>query len=315
MEYRRLGNSGLHVSAVGLGTNNFGGRLEEKASVAVVKEAIEQGITTIDTADSYGQGLSEEHIGKAVKGQRDKVILATKVASPVPGGPDRRDTSRHHIIQQVEKSLQRLGTDYIDLYQIHFPDPATPIEETLRTLDDLVHQGKVRYIGCSNFSAWQTCEAIWTSRAVGLNNFVSAQPLYNLLNRSIERELMPFCQEYNMGIIPYFPLASGFLTGKYRPNEPAPEGTRLAGPMGSRTLTEENFDMLGKLEDFAAERGHTVLELAFSWLLAKPQVATVIAGATKPEQVQSNAATGEGWHLTPEEVQEVDEITRTSVRR
>ena len=315
VEYRRLGNSGLHVSAVGLGTNNFGGRLEEKASARVINEAIDQGITMIDTANSYGQGVSEEHIGKALKGQRDKVVLATKVAMAVPGGPDRRDTSRGHIMQQVEKSLQRLATDYIDLYQIHFPDPETPIEETLRALDDLVHHGKIRYIGCSNFSGWQACEAIWTSRTIGLNSFISAQPLYNLLNRGIERDLLPFCEEYNIGVIPYFPLASGFLTGKYRPDEPAPEGTRLSGPMGARTLTEENFDMLTKLEAFASDHGHTILELAFSWLLAKPQVSTVIAGATQPEQVKGNATAGTSWKLTPEETREIDDITKASIRR
>ena len=315
MEYRRLGKSGLLVSAVGLGTNNFGGRIDEEASIAVVKEAIDQGITMIDTANSYGQGLSEEHIGKAVKGQRDQVILATKVASPVAGGPNRRDASRQHIMQQVEKSLKRLDTDYIDLYQIHFPDHGTPIEETLRALDDLVRQGKVRYIGCSNFASWQACEAMWASRALGLHSFISVQPLYNLLNRGIERELMPFCQAYDLGIVPYFPLASGFLTGKYRSGEPPPEGTRLAGPMGQRTLNEDNFALLTSLEEFATQRDHTVLELAFDWLLAKPQVSTVIAGATRPEQVRANVAAAEAWSLTPEEVQEVDEIAKASLSR
>ncbi len=315
MEYRRLGGSGLQVSAVGLGTNNFGGRTDEQTSAAVVQEALEQGITMIDTANMYGNSLSETHIGKAIKGHRHQVILATKVSGGMGEGPNRRGASRQHIMEEVEKSLQRLDTDYIDLYQIHFPDPETPIEETLRALDDLVHQGKVRYIGCSNYAAWQACEAIWTSRSLGLNSFVSAQPAYNLLNRGIERELMPFCQAYKVGIIPYSPLASGFLTGKYRSGEAPPTGTRLAGRFGQRTLTEDNFSLLTRLEGFTGERSHTVLDLAFGWLLAKPQVATIIAGATSREQVKGNVAAGHAWRLTPEEVKEVDEITKESLRR
>ena len=215
---------------------------------------------------------------------------------------------------EVEQSLKRLETDYIDLYQIHFPSDETPIEETLRALDDLIAQGKVRYIGCSNYASWQTCEAIWTSRTLGLNSFISVQPHYNMLTRSIERELIPFCQAYDVGIIPYFPLASGFLTGKYRPGSAAPEGTRLAGPMGARTLTEDNFESLERLETFASENGHTLLELAFSWLLAKPQVATVIAGATSPEQVTSNIE-ATSWILTPEEMEQVDQITHKALTR
>ena len=307
MEYRRLGNSGLQVSAVGLGTNNFGGRMDEQASITVIKEAIDQGINMIDTSNSYGQSLSEVYIGKAVKGSRDQVLFATKFASKVGEGPHQGGASRQHMMQEVEKSLKRLGTDFIDLYQVHFPDSETPIEETLRALDDLVHQGKVRYIGCSNFTGWQVCEAVWTSRTLGLNTFVSVQPNYSLINRRIEQELMPFCQAYNIGIIPYFPLASGLLTGKYRPGQPPPEGTRLAGPMGQRVLTEDNLGLLSRLEEFVAARGHTILELAFSWLLAKPQVASVIAGATRSEQVRSNVAAAE-WQLTSEEVKEVDEI-------
>ena len=314
MEYRRLGKSGLKVSAVGLGANNFGGKNDEKDSGVIVQEAIDQGINMIDTANSYGRGLSEEYIGKAIKGMRDRVVLATKFSSPLGEGSRQPDTSRRHMMQEAEKSLKRLETDYIDLYQVHFPDPGTPIEETLRGLDDLVHQGKVRYIGCSNFSAWQLGEAMWTSRSEGLNAFISVQPLYNLLNRGIERELTPCCQAYNVGIVPYFPLASGLLTGKYRPGQPPPPGTRLAGPMGQRSLTEENFDLVGKLEGYAAERGHTILELAMGWLLAKPQMSSVIAGATTPEQVRSNVAAGEAWHLSPEEVQEVDQIVGGPLR-
>jgi len=314
MEYRRLGNSGLKVSSVGLGTNNFGGRMDEPASIEVIQTAIDQGINMLDTANIYGTNLSEVYIGKAVKGQRDKVLLATKVSGKMGEGPNDSGTSRSHIMYEVEQSLKRLDTDYIDLYQIHFPSNETPIEETLRALDDLVTQGKVRYIGCSNYASWQACEAIWTSRTLGLNSFVSVQPHYNLLTRGIERELMPFCEAYDIGIIPFFPLASGFLTGKYRRGSPAPEGTRLAGPMGERALTDNNFESLEQLETFANNQGHTLLELAFSWLLAKPQVSTVIAGATSPQQVKSNIE-ATSWLLSEEEITEVDQITRKSLTR
>ena len=258
----------------------------------------------------YGNTLSETYIGKGLQGKRHQAIVGTKVSGAVGEGPNMRGNSRQHILREVEKSLQRLHTDYIDLYQIHFPDPQTPIEETLRALDDLVHQGKVRYIGCSNFAAWQVAEAQWTSKTLGLNHFISVQPAYNLLDRRIERELMPFCEAYQIGIIPYSPLAGGFLTGKYRPGEAPPSGTRLAGRMGARTLTDENYGVLKPLEEFATQRGHSMLDLAMGWLLAKPQVSTVIAGATKREQVQANVTSGQTWRLTPEEVQQVDEITK-----
>jgi aryl-alcohol dehydrogenase-like predicted oxidoreductase len=200
--------------------------------------------------------------------------------------------------------------DAIDLYQLHIHDPHTPIEETLRALDDLIHQGKVRYIGCSQLSAWQTCEAIWTSRMLGLNAFVSVQPYYNVLKRDVEEELVPLCKAYGLGIIPYFPLESGFLTGKYRPGQPVPEGTRFAGrPSLHRLLSEKNFAMLTKLEQFAESRGRRVGELAIAWLLANPRVSTVIAGATTPEQVTANAKS-ENWKLTPEDLKEIDAITR-----
>ncbi|MFH1560593.1 MAG: aldo/keto reductase [Chloroflexota bacterium] len=309
MEYRQLGPSGLQVSAVGLGTNNFGGRIDEERSITVVRRAIEEGINFIDTANSYGRGLSEERIGKAVKDIRSQVLIATKVGNPMGDGPNTRGASRHHIMQQVEGSLRWLQTDYIDLHQIHRPDPNTPIEETLRALDDLVHQGKVRYIGCSNFSSWQTCEAIWTSRALNLTPFVSVQPEYNMLNRSIERELVPFCHAYNIGILPFVPLASGFLTGKYRQGEPIPEDTRLASNTRAQeqTLNEKNFAVLSRLENFAEERGHPMVELAIAWLLGNSAVSSVIAGATRPDQVIANAKAAD-WHLTPEEMKELDDI-------
>ena len=312
MEYRDLGSSGLKASAVGLGTNNFGFRMDEESSIRVARQALEDGINFIDTADSYGRGLSEERIGMALKDNRKDVIIATKVANPVGDGPNMRGNSRHHIMNQVEASLRFLQTDYIDLYQIHRVDPTTPIEETMRALDDLVRQGKVRYIGCSNFAAWQVCEAIWTSKAHNLNPFVTVQPEYSMLNRSVESELAPFCREYNIGILPFYPLASGFLTGKYRQGEPVPEGTRLAGNERAQnnTLTPKNFAMLSKLENFAAERGHPMVELAIAWLLGNPTVSSVIAGATKTEQVTANAKAAD-WQLTAEDMKEIDEILRS----
>ena len=309
MEYRQLGPSGVQVSSIGLGTNNFGGTIDAERSAAVVHQAVELGINFIDTANTYGRGLSEEHIGHAVKGIRSQVLIATKVSGAIGEGPNSLGNSRHHIMEQVEASLRRLQTDYIDLYQIHWTDPNTPIEETLRALDDLVHQGKVRYIGCSNFAAWQVCEAVWASKLLNLTPFVSVQPEYNLLNRAIERELVPFCQAYNIGIIPYFPLANGFLTGKYRQGEEVPEGTRFARNVRAQQpmLTEENFAILSRLENFAAERGHPMVELAIAWLLGNSTVSSVIAGATRPEQVVANAKSA-GWNLTFEEMNEVGEL-------
>ena len=312
MEHRKLGNSGLKVSTIGLGTNNFGGRMDAERSETVLRKAVDEGINFIDTSDSYGRGLSEEYIGNVMGDIRSQVLIATKVASAIGDGHNNRGASRHHIMEQVEESLRKLQTDHIDLYQIHFHDSTTPVEETMRALDDLVHQGKVRYIGCSNFAAWQVCEAIWASKQLGLVPFVSVQPEYSLLSRGIERELIPFCQAYDVGIIPYFPLAGGFLTGKYRQGEPAPEGTRLAGNVRAqeRTLTESNFAYLSQLESFAQERSHTITELAFAWLLGNPSVSSVIAGATRPEQVEQNVKAAD-WQLTPEDMKAVGEIPRS----
>ena len=312
MQYRRLGNSGLEVSVVGLGTNNFGGRTDLEGSVQVVKEAVEQGINLLDTADVYGGGgghRSEEIIGQALKGIRSQVLLATKVGLRLGEGPNSVGASRHRIIEGVEASLRALDTDYIDLYQIHSPDPKTPIVETLRALDDLVRSGKVRYIGCSNYMAWEVAEALGTSSAEHLVPFISVQPHYSMLVRDVEKELAPLCSKYNVGILPYFPLAGGFLTGKYRRGQEAPAGTRLAntGNQFRRYLSDDGFDLLESLEGFATARGHSMAELAFAWLLANPQVGSVIAGATKPEQVQANARAGD-WGLTTEEKEEVDKI-------
>ena len=309
MQYRQLGSTGLRVSTVGLGTNNFGFRMDEESSLRVAKFAVDQGINFFDTANSYARGLSEERIGKALKGIRQDVIIATKVGNPMGDGTNDRGASRYHIMQQVEDSLRLLQTAYIDLYQIHRPDPNTPIEETLRALDDLVHQGKVRYIGGSNYNGWQTAEAVLKARALGLNEFVTMQPEYNMLNRSIEAELLPFCDKYNIGILPYFPLASGFLTGKYLQGQEAPEGTRLAGNERAKenTLTDKNFSILSKLSKFAEDRGHPMVELAIAWLLAKPAVSSVIAGATKEEQVTANVKASD-WDLTESEMDELEAL-------
>jgi aryl-alcohol dehydrogenase-like predicted oxidoreductase len=306
MEYRQLGNSGLQVSTVGLGTNNFGRRVDAQGTARVMHKALDVGVTFIDTANVYSTGLSETYIGQAIKGRRADYILATKVSMKMGDGPNESGNSRGHILSEVEASLKRLGTDYIDLYQIHGTDPNTPIAETLHTLDTLVTQGKVRYIGCSNFRAWQVCEAVWTSRTQNYIAFSTVQPHYNMLNRGIESELVPFCKSCGIGILPYFPLANGFLTGKYRRGEPAPEGSRLADN-DRGMFADDKFDLLEALEAFTKARDHSLLDLAFAWLLANPNVSSVIAGATKPEQVEANAATA-GWHLTEEEKTEVDEI-------
>ena len=315
MEYRNLGASGLQVSAVGLGCNNFGRRCDAAQTKTVVDKAIELGVTFFDTADIYGpRGLSEEYLGAALKEHRRNVVIATKFAGPMGDGPLWGGASRRYVFEAVDASLRRLGTDYIDLYQIHFPDVKTPIEETMRALDDVVRAGKARYIGCSNFASWQVVESQWVARGQHLTPFVSAQNQYNLLDRRIERELAPACQKYGLGVLPYFPLANGFLTGKYRPGEPPPEGTRLAAMQGrgaEQTLTDANYEMLGKLESFALERGHSMLDLAVGWLASQPFVSSVIAGATKPEQIEQNVAAAT-WKLTGEEMAEVGKITRSS---
>ncbi len=311
MEYRSLGTSGLKVSALGLGTNSFGGRTDEKQSKRVIDQALDLGVNFLDTANMYGPCLSEEIIGKSLKSKRGHVLIATKFGRAMGEGPNDRGASRRHIIEQLEGSLSRLNTDYIDLYQLHIHDPTTPIEETLRALDDCVRSGKVRYIGCSVISAWQACEAIWTSKTLNLNSFVSVQPYYNLLKREIERDLVPFCRAYGLGIIPYFPLEGGLLTGKYRPGKPAPADSRYAGRTESeKRFSKRNFSILAGLERFAETHGRLVLELALAWLLANPSVSTVIAGATKPEQVVANERSL-NWKLSTEELKEIDEIVNT----
>jgi aryl-alcohol dehydrogenase-like predicted oxidoreductase len=328
------------VSSIGLGCDNFGPRCDADQSAAIIHRALELGITLFDTADIYGpDGLSEEYLGKALKGRRDDAVIATKFVGPMREGMLWMGSSRRYIMHAVEASLRRLDTDNIDLYQLHFPFPLAPIDETLRALDDLVRQGKVRYLGCCNFAAWELVEANWIARTEHLSRFISAQNAYNLLDRQIERELMPACAEHGVGILPFFPLASGFLTGKYRPGQQRPKGARLSDP-GSRAgdltgqsgalirqvrpelvrwvaedtvFTDENYQKLEKLEAFAESRGHTVLELAISWLACQSGVASVLVGATRPEQLEQNVRAGE-WVLTPEELAQVAEITAASVQ-
>jgi len=310
MEYCKLGKSGMKVSKLGLGANNFGWHADEQTSIAVVNHALDMGINFIDTADMYDRGRSEEFVGKAIKGKRSDVIIATKFYNKMGEGPNDQGGSRYYIMKAVEASLRRLQTDYIDLYQMHRPDTETPIEETLRALDDLVQVGKVRYIGCSNFAAWQLCEALWTSKVNYLHSFITCQVRYNLFERHIETELVPCCREYGIGVIPWGPLAGGFLTGKYQQGEKAPADARLAKPhpLYSQIFTDDNWNKLAKLKAFAAERGHTVGELAIAWLLAKPWISSVIAGARKIEQLSANMAAIQ-WKLTEGEISEVDSIS------
>ena len=312
MDYRQLGRSGLQVSLVGLGCNNFGGRLDEAGTKAVVARALDAGITLFDTADIYGgePGRSETLLGRALGAERDNIVLATKFGLPMNKEGTAKGASRRYIERAVEASLKRLGTDHIDLYQLHTPDPLTPLEETLSALQSLIARGLVRYVGCSNLPAWQVVDADWIARAAHQPGFVSCQDEYSLLVRGAEKELLPAMRAHGLGLLPYFPLASGLLTGKYRPDQAAPEGTRFASARGlsDRYMTDANWTIVEGLRQFAEARGHTLLELAFSWLAAQEPVSSVIAGATKPEQIDQNVA-AVGWVLSAEEVAEVDRLT------
>jgi aryl-alcohol dehydrogenase-like predicted oxidoreductase len=313
METRNLGTSGLRVSAVGLGCNNFGGRIGLDESRAVVHRALDLGITLFDTADTYGnRGGSEDCLGQVLGDRRKDIVLATKFGLPMDEAKILSGASRRYIMTAAEASLRRLRTDWIDLYQLHTPDALTPIEETLRALDDLIRQGKVRYVGNSNFAAWQAVAADWTARHHDLDRFVSCQNEYSLLKRDIEAELAPAMQACGLGLLPYFPLAAGLLTGKYQRQAPPPQGTRFGRMQGlaDRYLTPANWAIVERLEDFCARRGHNMLELAFSWLKARPAVASVIAGATKPEQVEQNVEAA-SWALTPDDLAEIDRLTQT----
>ncbi len=310
MDIRNLGGSGLRVSLVGLGCNNFGGRIDFEASKQVVHKALDAGITLFDTADAYGErGGSEEALGRILGDRRKDIVLATKFGLPMDDAETLSGAARRYIMTAVEASLRRLKTDWIDLYQQHRPDPRTPIEETLRALDDLVRQGKVRYVGCSNLPAWQVVEAVFTSKHLGLNAYVSCQDEYSLVVREPDKELIPAMQRHGLGLLPYFPLASGLLTGKYRRNAQMPQGARLSKiqRLSDRFLTDANWAKAERLGDFCEKRGRSLLELAFSWLAARPTVASVIAGATRPEQIEANIR-AVGWTLTPEEIAEVDRL-------
>jgi aryl-alcohol dehydrogenase-like predicted oxidoreductase len=315
VNHRTLGKSGLEVSVVGLGCNNFGMRIDLEATRKVVDKAIDLGITLFDTADIYGNmGGSETMLGQVLGARRKDIVLATKFAGPMWEGVTRRNASRRYIMTAVEASLRRLQTDWIDLYQLHFPDPLTPMEETLGALDDLVRQGKVRYIGCSNLPAWKIVESQWIARDGGLSRFISAQDEYSLIARHHEMEKLPAIEAYGMGLLPYFPLACGLLTGKYKRGENAPAGSRFAGiqRLAERYSTDANWTLVEHLESFCAARNHKLLELAFSWLLSKPFVSSVIAGATKPEQLEANVQAAD-WKLTAEDLAEIDRMPRGHV--
>ena len=312
LSHRKLGSSQLTVPVVGIGCNAFGSRMDADQVQAVVDTAIEHGATFFDTADTYGLGASEELLGRALGSRRDDVVIATKFGMDMKGksGDDRgRRGSAAYIRTSVEGSLRRLGTDHIDLYQLHVPDPQTPIEETLEALDDLVTAGTVRAIGCSNLSAWQLVDAAWTSRTRDLASFVTAQNEYSVYNRTAEVELTPACLELGVGILPYFPLAYGLLTGKYRRGEDAPAGTRLSLSSQARRLAHADWDRIEELESFAEQHGVSILELAMGGLAAQPAVASVIAGVTRPEQVEANVRAA-AWEPSAETLDALAEIGR-----
>lgn len=314
MRYQPLGDSGLMVSALGIGCNAFGARIDEERSRTVVDAAIEAGVTLFDTADSYGLGASEVVLGRALGKRRDAVVVATKAGMDMDGrnGPDwGARASRRYLRTALEASLRRLGTDYIDLYQLHTPDRITPIEETLAAMDDFVREGKVRYVGCSNFAAWELVDADWTARTTGTVRFVSAQNEYSLYNRAAEGELVPACESLGVGILPYFPLAYGLLTGKYHRGEAAPEGSRLALDSQAKRLADADWDRVEALERYATERDLSLIDVAVGGLAAQPAVASVIAGATRPEQVATNAAALD-WEPSDDDLVALDAIGERS---
>lgn len=308
MEYRQLGNSGLRVSVIGLGTNQFGGKVDQAGVNTIIDGALELGINFIDTADVYTKGRSEETLGIALRAKWGRVALASKVYNPTGEGPNDYGASRYHIINGVEASLKRLQTDHIDLLQMHRYDATTPLDETLRALDDLVSAGKVRYIGASNYSAWQLAEANTLADLRGWTRFVSVQNHYHMFERGLEQDVLPYCRARAVGILPYFPLAGGFLTGKYRRGEAAPAGSRgESSPYVQRYMTDTNYERVDVLTKWAEARDRTMGELAHAWLLAQPEVSSVISGATSLAQVESNAKAA-GWSLTAPELAEVNAI-------
>ena len=313
MQYRQLGKTGLRVSELSLGTLPFGAQTDEKTSREIIHRALAAGINCLDTADIYPvytRGTSEEILGRAIKGRRDQLVISTKVRLRMGPGPNDEGLSRAHIMPAVEGSLRRLGTDYIDLYQAHYPDPSTPLEETLSAFNDLVRQGKVRYIGCSNFPAWLICQGLWISDRRGWEPFTFVQPPYNLLDRSAERELLPFCQQLGLGVIVWGPLAGGGLTGKYRRGQPPPpesrgEKHRQMGPVWD---SERDLEKVEKLEALAKELGKTAAQLALAWVLAHQVVSSAIVGATSVAQLEQNLG-ATGWTLSAEELSRINEIT------
>ena len=312
MRFTPLGDSGLMVSVVGVGCNAFGSRIDADQTRAVVDAALDHGVTLFDTADSYGDGASEDVLGRALGSRRDRVLVATKF-----GMGDHADEhwgahgSRRYVRRAVEASLRRLGTDYIDLYQLHRPDPITPLDETLEAMSQLVTEGKVRYIGSSNLSAWQVTQADWVARSSGTQRFVSAQNEYSLYNRTAEDELVPACEAAGVGILPYFPLAYGLLTGKYQRGNAAPAGSRLASPGQASRLERADWDRIEALQAYAAEHEVSLLTLAIGGLAAQPAVASVISGATTPEQVAANVEAGL-WEPTAEQLAGLDELRRSA---
>ena len=308
MEYRQLGRSGLRVSAIGLGTNQFGGKVDQAGVNNIIDAAIDLGINLIDTADGYTKGQSETTLGVALKGKWDKVVMATKVYNPTGDGPNDYGSSRYHIINGVDACLKRLQSEHIDLLQLHRYDATAPLDEVLRALDDLVSAGKIRYIGASNYMAWQLAEANSLAEQHGWTRFISVQNHYHMFERDIEREVLPYCKARNVGILPYFPLAGGFLTGKYRRGEAAPAGSRgESSPYVQKYMTDKNYDRVEALAAWAEERGRTMGELAHAWLLAHPEVSSVISGATKLEQIQANAASA-SWQLSKDDLDAVNKL-------
>jgi len=316
MEFRTMGGSGLKVSLAGLGCNNFGRRVDQRGTRTVVDAAIDAGITLFDTADIYGASLSEKYLGRALGARRQDVVVVTKFGLPMRAGLGAREDvnlgSRRYAIAACEASLGRLGSDYIDLYLLHTPDRETPIAETLDAMSRLVDQGKVRYIGCSNFAGWQIADADWQARSDGSQRFIAAQNEWSLLERDIEAEVVSACERFGLGIIPYFPLASGLLSGKYKRGRKPPKGARLAADDDyyRALLSDANFTKIEALEAWTAKRGHSLLELAIAWLTSRPVVSTVIAGATKARQVKANVAATLGWRLNGDEIAAVETILK-----
>jgi aryl-alcohol dehydrogenase-like predicted oxidoreductase len=309
MEYRKLGSSGLRISAVGLGCNPFGNEVDVATAEKIVTTAIDNGVTYFDTADSYFAGRSEEYLGAALKGRRDDVIIATKFGNRMGQRQNDSGASRKHIMDACEASLRRLQTDYIDVYQVHSPDRNTPIEETMRALDDLVRQGKVRYIGCSNFYEWEVADAQWTARLYNLTPFVSCQDHYNLLYRDIEKRMEPYCVKHGLGMIPFFPLAGGLLSGQYRRDVTPEPGSRGAiRPTFKAWDSHRNWTVQERLAAFAEKRGWALAAMSLAWLLSRPMMATVIAGADKPEHIAANVKALE-VSFTAEDLEEIDRLT------